>query len=97
MDFCLRRNMWIVTKISSKAKSTQYSNKSAVKTVLMKMMKSDGNFCYNFADRNNKIEKIYHRILIKKSIQVKTEMKNKNVFTRLKLVVVYRRKNHRKT
>ena len=67
----------------------------------MKMMNSDDNFCYNFADRKKRIEKFYHRILIKRSIQVKTEMKIHTAwqerFTRLKLVVVYRRKNHRKT
>jgi len=75
MDFCFRRNMWIVTKISSKTKNSKNSNKSPVKTVLMKMMNYDGNFCYNFADRKKRIEKIYHRIIIKRSIQVKTEMK----------------------
>jgi len=56
MDFCFRRNMWIVTKISSKTKNSKNSNKSAVKTVLMKMMNSDGNFCYYFADSKNRIE-----------------------------------------
>ena len=63
------------TKISRKTKNSKNSNKSAVKTVLMKMMNSDDNFCYSFADRKKRIEKIYHRILIKRSIQVKTEMK----------------------
>jgi len=48
--------MWIVTKISSKTKNSKNSNKSAVKTVLMKMMNSDGNFCYYFADSKNRIE-----------------------------------------
>jgi len=52
-----------------------YSNKSAVKTVLMKMMISDGTFCYYFADRKKRIENFYHRILIKRSMPVKTEMK----------------------
>jgi len=63
-----------VTQISSKTNNSKNSNKSAVKTILMKM-NFDVNFCYYFADRKKRIEKFCHRILIKKSLQVKTEMK----------------------
>ena len=72
MDFCFRRNKSIVTKIPSKTKNSKDSSKSAVKT---KIMNSDDNFCYYFTDRKKGIEKFYHIILIKKSLQVKTEMK----------------------